>query len=63
MQSFGEDICRLIGGRDGFEMKSVAMKVMANKVTTILNVLCLFMEYIIACNLNSSSIITMKNSG
>ncbi|KAA0036638.1 hypothetical protein E5676_scaffold356G00060 [Cucumis melo var. makuwa] len=63
MQSFGEDICRLIGGRDRFEMKSVALKVMANKVTIILNVLYSFMEYIIVCNLNSTAIITMKNSG
>ncbi|KAA0033122.1 hypothetical protein E5676_scaffold1032G00450 [Cucumis melo var. makuwa] len=26
MESFDEDICRLIGGRDGLEMESVALK-------------------------------------
>ena len=63
MESFGEDICRLISGGDGLEMESVTLKMMVHKVTIILNVLCSFMEYIIVCNLNSTAVITMKNSG
>ena len=62
-ENFSEDICWLVSDGNDMEMKSVALKMMANKIAIILNVLYLVMKYITMCNLNSTTVITMKNSG
>lgn len=63
MEGFGEDIGWLVNGGYGLELESVALKIMTNKVTIILNVLCSFMNDIIVGDLNGTAIITIKNSG
>ena len=60
---FGEDICSLIPKENMLKMNHTTNNFTMNKVTVGLNMFGALMVDIIVGNLNSTTIITMKNSG
>ena len=61
--SLDEDICRLVSKGDGEQLEIAFLEMMASDVAIDLNVLGAFMEDIIMSNVDSTTIVTIKNSG
>ena len=61
--SLDEDICRLVSKGDGEQLEIAFLEMMTSDVAIDLNVLGAFMEDIIMSNVDSTTIVTIKNSG
>ena len=61
--SLGEDINKLVSRGDGEQLEIAFLEMLASNVAVDLNVLGVFMEYIIINNVDSTTIVTIKRSG
>ena len=61
--SLGEDISRLVNRGDGEQLEIAFPEMLASDVAVDLNVLDAFMENIIMSNVDSTTFVTIKQSG
>ena len=61
--SLGEDISRLVSREDGEQLEISFLEMLASDVAVDLNMLDTFVEDIIMSNVDSTTIVTIKNSG